>query len=107
MPVYFIVKDIDGQPIEDVWIKIVGPQGQHIRGEPGYSTTNKSGKTRKPLWIYPISSDEMSGYTARIYLGEDIIGETEFKIKGSTEFYDEQTVTMVLETKIEKRRENE
>ncbi len=99
VPVFFEVQHKGGHPIEGVWIEVVGPQGQHIRGERGYSETTERGRTRKPLWIPPLSAKEKRGYVALIRRGEKTIAQEEFRIEGATEFYDKKVVRIMLGTR--------
>lgn len=105
VPVFFEVQYKGGHPIEGVWIEIVGPEGQHIRGEPGYSETTESGRTRKPLWIPPLSAEEKRGYVALIRRGEETVAQEEFRLEGATEFYSKKVVRIMLDTrKVRERR---
>lgn len=97
--VFFKIKHQDGSPLKGVWVEVVGPGYQHIRGEPDHSITTDSGITKKPLWLPPLPSKETQNYIALIRRGnEQIIAKKQFRIEGATEFWDKRELEIVLNT---------
>lgn len=97
LKVYFNIKNKNGHPLEGVWVEVVGPQGQHIRGEPDHSKTDKNGITKNPLWIPPLPVLEKRNYVAVIQRGnKEIISRKEFRIEGTTEYWNRTEVKLII-----------
>lgn len=97
VPVYFVVKGKDGRPGQDLWVEVVGPAGQEIRGSGHEATTDETGRTREPLWLFPLADEETRGYLARVRNERgQVVGEYAFRVGGSTEYWDRRTETVTL-----------
>ncbi len=94
--VYFSVKDSEGRPVEGAWIRVVGQQGQPIRGGRDHSITDRDGLTEKALWLLPLFPMRGNKYIAEIIEVDEVIAEQEFSIERSASIFEKTTVSLVL-----------